>query len=326
MRVGCLLTVGLLVAAGCLPGCSVPRRPGIDKDVKRLEASHRAAAELADSDPKGALPKLEAVEAEALSLVERLLIGDPRRDTVDKVLAEARGRIREIARATGEGEGAAGTRLEMLARLAHTALEQGRDSRAEVQGRPASINGDMSLIDRAVGSTRKEASKVARRADVDFDRPGMGRVSSGERKGDVDLDEFDKRGKKKKKPKPRVKYTLPVTVQRVDAKGRFVVVYLVFLSKGSTVQVGSVTGNVLDAKGNTIASTMGAYLAVDFKPNWDDIYESQGKWITPESGVKAEADKPLFLAAVGHSPKAKQAKSAKMTVTTPGGHFRGRGP
>ena len=305
-------------------GCSVPVRPGLDRDVRGLEESFKAASELAESDPRGALSGLNRVESAARELAATFMIGDPRRDVVDKVLAEATGTRTRIEKALGEGPAARMDRA--LALQAQSAIEDGRESKEEVTGRPP-VN--MSLVDSAVGTVRRGASAagIRRDADADFDRPGVSHRRGGDRKGDIDFKKEFAEKERGAPPKPRSRFTQSVTVQRVEPKGRYVVVYLVFLSKGSSSRVASVTGDVLDEKGESVTKIMGAYLAKDFEPNWEDIYDSKGKWITPEGFVTAEADKPLFLAAVSHSPNAKKGKSAKMTIATAAGRsFRGRGP
>ncbi len=332
MRATDLLPV-IFLAFAFAAGCSVPVRPGPDREVRNLEESHRLASELAGSDPGAALPKLKEVEVAARRVAATLLIGDPRRERADRVLAEARGARKRLEEALGDDTEA--RMEEALRRRAETAIEQGRDSKQEVKGRPADIEADMSIVNKAVGSPGRRAVSVAavkRDADADLDRLGVAPRGGDEREGDIEPDELDREKKRKERKgraplKPRLKFSLPVTVWKIESKGKSIVVYLVLLSKNTDAQVASVTGKLLDEDGKTVARIMAAYLGKDFKPNWDDIYSSFGKAITPEAAIVAEADKPLFLVAVSDSSKAKKAKTAKMTVTTMGGRtLRGTGP
>lgn len=308
----------------------MPVRPGLDREVRKLEESQKAASELAGSDPRAALPKLKEVEVAARKVAATFLIGDPRRETADRVLAEATSARKRIEEAFG---GDAGDRTgEALKRRAEVAIAEGKDSKQEVKGRPADIETVMAAVNKAVSSPSRGAVSVAalkRDADADFDRPGAARGGS-DREGDIDPDELDRDKKRKKgkaRLKPRSRYKLPVTVRKIESKGKSVVVYLVFLSKNTSSQVASVTGEVFDGEGKVIARIMAAYLGKDFKPNWDDIYSSAGKAVTPEAGIVADADRPLFLVGVSDSPNAKKAKTALMAVTTMAGrHLRGRGP
>jgi hypothetical protein len=309
-------------------GCSVQTRPAIDKKVRKLEAQCRKATEKATTDPGGALSDLREVEKAARGLAGTLLIGDPRRETVDRIIVEVGTMRRKIER---ERDGDEEARMKRtLEQQALGAIADGEDSGQKVEGRPEDI--DMSAINAAVASMEvggQRRAGVTRDADTDFDSPERSR-RGGDKEGDIEeIEEEEKRRSDDKgsRPDQKAAYRKGVTVQKVVHRGKFVVVHLVFVSAMGATRVDSVTGELFDQKGNNAGYIMGAYLADGFEPNWEDVLSSRGTYITPQRAVTAQQDEPLFIVAVSESKKAKAARTARIDVATGGGRIiKGEGP
>jgi hypothetical protein len=319
--------VALLVLVPAV-GCSVRTRPGIDRKVRQVEAQYEKATEAAAADPKGALSDLERAEDAARELAATLLIGDPRRQTVDKIIAELRTMRGKIERERGAGADA--QMKKALERQALAAIADAEDSGQKVEGRPENI--DMSAINDAVASMElggPRRGKVTRNADADFDSPERGR-RGGDKEGDIEEVEDEEKRRaddKGSQPARKAAYKEGVTVQKVVHKDNFIVVHVAYMSSMAGERVASVTGEVFDSKGNNISYIMGAYLADGFEPNWEDIYSSRGTYITPERAVTAQEDLPLFIVGVSDSKNAKAARTARMDIATGGGRIiKGHGP
>ena len=321
------LLVALLVLMPAV-GCSVKTRPAMDRKVRKLETQYRKATEAATADPGGALSDLRKVEDAARELAATLLIGDPRRQTVDRIIAEVGTMCRRIERERG---GDADARMKKaLESQARAAIADGEDSGQKVEGRPEDV--DMSAIDDAVASMElggRRRRRVKRDADIDFDSPERTR-SGGDKEGDIEEEEDEKKRRSDDKGSRlgrKATYKKGVTVQKVVHRGNFVVVHLVFMSKMGATRVDSVTGEVFDKKGNNAGYVNGAYLADGFEPNWEDILSSRGTYITPQRAVMAQDGEPLFIVAVSTSKKAKAAATARIDIATGGGRIiKGKGP
>jgi len=118
----------------------------------------------------------------------------------------------------------------------------------------------------------------------------------------------------------------PVVVTKIERKNRAVAVHVVFNNPGNASTLGSVTGSLRNENDKEIVPMFFGFLAKGFKPNWDDIFASQGEGLAAgESGVAAGGSIGLVL--VADTDEAAKAKSAVVTVTLQNEQsYSGKGP
>ncbi len=118
----------------------------------------------------------------------------------------------------------------------------------------------------------------------------------------------------------------PVTVVKLEAKGKHLLCYVVFANPGNTAYLASLSVDFLDKKGKTVTYNRMTYRFDGFKPNWSNIYESKGAGVAANELIVRERKK-VNLVGVGDDPRANLVKKVRVTVTTADGHtYTGKGP
>ncbi|MHC4198516.1 MAG: hypothetical protein ACYSU0_00795 [Planctomycetota bacterium] len=313
-----------LLASAIAAGCSVPparfgRRVG---EVKRTLGEAESA--LTKEEFSTAVSKAKDTTRLASELVRdgKVLLGDPRREAVESALERAR-EIREEVTRRRERQSEDGSNRYLESR-AKAALAEGAASTVVVKPPP----GGAMLAGTGAAPAARTGSGAG--GDVDLDRHR--RIALGERKGDISEEpEVKKRKKAGKDAAPeRLKIdasTPPIVIRKKPiTKGKGVALYFTFVNKNAMTQIGSVTGEFLRETGNVAGHITSAYKAKGFKPNWEDIFESEGEAVTAGS-IGVLQMEGIQLVCICEKPSVGKVTSARIVVTTLDGMVvRGKGP
>ncbi len=118
----------------------------------------------------------------------------------------------------------------------------------------------------------------------------------------------------------------PVTVVKVEVKGKYLLCYVVFYNPGTSAYLASLSVDFLNKAGKKVTWNRMTYRAEGFKPNWSNLYESKGVGVAANELVVGEKRK-VGLVGIGDSGRARDVKKAKVTVmTTDGREYTGKGP
>jgi hypothetical protein len=320
----------LVVAAAAAAGCSVPRRPRLIMDVKELEKElDKAESAAANEDHYGALRHIDSVEERASRLSKRLLIGNPLRDRVDDTVAAARELEAQISERL-EVKGGAGDEATATARARQYLAEAG-ESGEGVKGPPEGA--DLSSIGELpeVGEPETTAERASG-PDADVDGWG-GRLGGGRERteGDVADEPEVEEGTPAETGRPETlemseEETREVVIQKVlhDKKG--VIAYFTFFNRTEEyLWLASVTGEFRNAAGRKHSNILGGYKAEGFKPDWEAITDSKGKWVAVgEVGVPAKT--PVQLVAIAEKKVGDPEKVMVEVRTMDNRVFRAMGP
>lgn len=116
-----------------------------------------------------------------------------------------------------------------------------------------------------------------------------------------------------------IKPTTPnVVIGRSEKKGKFWIVYFWFVNKKEVTRVGKAEAQVRDENHKLKARSAAFYRADDFKPNWKDIYESQGQQLWADA-VQIQQNQAINLVCIGEHDKPREIKKVSVEVYTADG-------
>lgn len=304
--------LALVVAAGC----SVPPT-GLEREVDKLDNLRKKMEQsFAQEKFHDALAKSRKVAKQGSALAKRVLLGDPRRKTLDKALESARKIRRDIAER--EERDASEGRVD-FATFARRALEEAAESTEKVKPPPEGekIDALLSGDDGGGGEDAFDEPLTGPSEGADDDERRLG-IVRGDKAGDVDVPEERPEGEgpaeAARKPEEIDENTEPITIRDIKEQGNGVAVYFRFVNKGAFARIGPVNAEFIDKENRRIGySRPPPYEAEGFKPNWDDIHSSTGKRVDPETmGLDLLAGVELVV--LGEKPRQK-ITSVRVEVT-----------
>ena len=320
MRSASLWFLGLVAAASCsVPATRFGRRVS---DVKKKLAEAEAA--LAKEEFTTAVSRANETTklGSELASESKILLGDPRREKIDKALARAREIRDEVGRHRERWAEASHRRL--VESSARAAFLEGAASTEEVKGPPevATLAGSEAGFGAGAGGTLG--------GDEDFDRQRT--IDVGDRAGDItDEPEKDKpktSGMEKPPDRLQIDENTPAIVirKRPVTKGKGVALYFTFVNKNPGTQIGSVTGEFIRENGKVAAPIISTFKAEGFRPDWDSIFDSKGEAVTAGQVWVGQME-GIQLVCICEKPQVGDVTSAKIVVTTLDGRtVRGKGP
>jgi hypothetical protein len=313
-----------LLASAIAAGCSVPpaRFGRRVSEIKQMLAQAESALTKEEFSTAVSKAKDTTRLASDLAREGKVLLGDPRRKAVEGALKRAREIREEVAtRRERQTEDGSSRYLESRAKAA---LAEGAASTVKVLGPP----GGAMLAGSDAASAGRAGSGLG--GDEDLDRHRA--VALGDRAGDISDDPEVKKKKKSGKDaapeKLKIDASTPAIVIRRKpvTRSKGVVLYFTFVNKNPMTQIGSVTGEFLRENGNVAGHITSAYKAKGFKPNWGDIFESEGEAVTAGS-IGVLQMEGIQLVCICEKPAVGNVVSARIVVTTLDGRVvRGKGP
>lgn len=313
-----------LMASAIAAGCSVPpaRFGRRVSEIKQMLAQAESA--LTKEEFSTAVSKAKDTTRLASDLIRdgKMLLGDPRREAVDNALKRAREIREEVAqhreRQTEDGSS------RYLESRAKAALAESAASTVVVKGPP-----EGAIV---AGSDAASAARTGLGIGGDEDLDRHRAVALGDREGDITHEPEVKKKKRSAKDaapeKLKIDENTPAIVIRKKpiTKGKGVALYFTFVNKRPGTQIGSVTGEFLRETGKVVAPIITTFKAKGFKPNWGDIFESEGEAVTAGSVGIAQME-GIQLVCICEKPAVGKVASVRIVVTTLDGMtVRGKGP
>lgn len=312
--------VAAMLAAGA--GCSKPVDQGIIKNREAKAAFEEAANSAAMGELDKALSELETAEG-SLAIAKRVTRSSFTLNQSNMLQQQVDMLKAEILAAKAERDA---KKAEDAAKKAGTAED------AAPGDRPWSV-GDAGTADAGAGGTPARTRTSLKDEEEAAKRARMGGRGEG-----ADVDGADVSGfitpRAGDTPKPSTSGSTaapaadadPIVITKIDKKGSAVVVHAVFNNKGAPAVIGSVIAVLKDDGGRDVASCFVGYLEKGFKPNWNDIFQSDGATLAAGDATVPGPGSLAFVM-VNTVNDAGRVKYATVTVTLQNEQtFSGKGP